>query len=456
MRLLIFLMALGAIVCGQANALADTWCYTNYPDAVFCDDFDRYCEDPPPEPQACPVGATSSYTAMENVWRHGYGGAVPCARILVNDGFVTSSPYAASSPNQANGNLARSRVELETYCQAAFGSEYTSVMGNDMNPLVLEFVIDGQTVDKIHFANNYMELGYGSSKASTDYRLANCDGGDFPIICQQQGAPADCPPLSTAPHKMSLAVGALAYLDTPPCYPSNPHLSFFDGYQWWVLKQGLFTGSGDFLLHNGKNYIRLTIKTSTVKVELTCTDPNPDEYSWCTIPRDYLGEFNNLYAGYKAPCQLKPGEWECLHDAACVNGCPGGGTPRYDNVVLTGGQGYAEPGACCYEDTSCTQEYYLDCEVLGGTFQGSGTICGTIPCCPPLLPDHDMDTDVDLADFGWFQACLAGPMVGPPTLDCECADYDNNDHVDSDDGLHERARHPRRPELRGLNPPQSR
>jgi len=28
---------------------------------------------------------------------------------------------------------------------------------------------------------------------------------------------------------------------------------------------------------------------------------------------------------------------------------------------------------------------------------------------------------------------LAGPMVGPPTLDCECADYDNNDHVDSDD-----------------------
>jgi len=434
MRLFTLLVAMGAVVAGHANARADTWCYTNYPDAVFCDDFDRYCEDPPPEPQECPVGAPGSYPAMEDVWNHGYSGAIPCSRILVNDGFVTSSPYAASSPNQPIGNLARSRVTLKTYCQAAFGLAYTSVMGTDLNPLILEFVIDGQTVNKINFANNYMELGYGASKASTDYRLANCGGEDYPIICQQQGAPADCPPLSTAPHLMSLAVGALAYLDAPPCYPSNLHLSFFDGYQWWVLEQGLFTGSGDFLLRNSKNYIRMTIKTSTVKVELTCTDPNPDEYSWCTIPRDYLGQFNYLYAGYKAPCQLKAGEWECRYDAKCIKGSPGGGTPRYDNVALDGGQGYGAPGACCYEDTNCTHEYYMDCQTLGGEFQGSGTSCYAVACCPPLPPDHDMDTDVDLDDFAWFQTCLSGPDDPPPTVPCECADLTLDDgHVDAND-----------------------
>ena len=431
-RWLTLLVAMVAVVGGHASALGDTWCSTNYPSAVFCDDFDRYCEDPPPEPQECPVGAPEEYGALEDVWNHGYGGAIPCSRILLSDDFVTSSPYSAKSPNQPIGFLARARVALNSYCRAAFGSEYPSVMGTDLNPLVLEFVIDGQTVNKIWYANNYMELGYGSSKASTDYALADCGGTDYPIICQQQGAPADCPPLSTAPHLMSLAVGPLAYLDTTPC-PQNLHLSFFDGFQWWVLEQGLFPGSGDFLLRNRMNHVRLTIKTFTVKVELTCTDPSPDEYSWCTVPRDYLGQFNYLYAGFKAPCRLKTDQWECRDTAKCIKGAPGGGTPRYDNVALAGGQGYGDPGACCYANTTCTEEYYLDCQTLGGEFQGSGTTCGTVPCCPPLLPDHDLDTDVDLEDFGWLQQCLAGPYEPPPSMACECADFTHDDYVDQAD-----------------------
>ena len=178
----------------------------------------------------------------------------------------------------------------------------------------------------------------------------------------------------------------------------------------------------------------MTVMTSTVKIELTCTDPNPDEYSWCIAPRDYLGRFTKLYAGFKAPCQLKTTEWDCIADADCkIHGAPGGGVPRYDNVAMAGGQGYAAPGACCYDNATCSDEFYLDCQTLGGNFQGSGTSCATAVCCPAFLPDHDMDNDVDLEDFSLFQTCVTEEYA--PYLDpgCKCADLNNDNDVDTYD-----------------------
>jgi hypothetical protein len=187
-------------------------------------------------------------------------------------------------------------------------------------------------------------------------------------------------------------------------------------------------------LRNGKNIIRMTVKTSTVKGELTCTDPNPDEYSWCTVPRDYTGQFTKLYAGFKAPCRLRNTKWECQVDANCsTHGAPGGGTPRYDNVALYGGQAYAAPGACCFDNTTCVEAYGQDCDVLGGHFQGDGTSCATTVCCPAFLPDHDMDNDVDLSDFGRFQTCLGGRYVPYVDPACKCVDLDGDSDVDVDD-----------------------
>ena len=101
-----------------------------------------------------------------------------------------------------------------------------------------------------------------------------------------------------------------------------------------------------------------------------------------------------------------------------------------DDLALYGGQGYAEQGACCFPDTTCVVTYYGDCQVLGGQPGPAGSTCQNHACCPPLLPDHDMDGDVDLQDFGWFQTCLSGDEEPPPTVPCRCADFDHDNDVD--------------------------
>ena len=40
-------------------------------------------------------------------------------------------------------------------------------------------------------------------------------------------------------------------------------------------------------------------------------------------------------------------------------------------------------GACCFNDGSCTLRSLVDCENLGGLFQGSGTVCDPNPCPQP-------------------------------------------------------------------------
>ena len=97
---------------------------------------------------------------------------------------------------------------------------------------------------------------------------------------------------------------------------------------------------------------------------------------------------------------------------------------------------YGGPGACCIPgspDYTCTEAYEGDCQTLGGTFQGSGTTCDTAACCPPLRVDYDSDGDVDMKDFGWFQACLTGSHIAPATPPCRCANLDTDDDVDQAD-----------------------
>jgi len=47
--------------------------------------------------------------------------------------------------------------------------------------------------------------------------------------------------------------------------------------------------------------------------------------------------------------------------------------------------------------------------------------------------DFDRDGDVDLADFGHFQACLTGPAVEVTDPNCLDADLDGDSHVDQGD-----------------------
>ena len=49
-----------------------------------------------------------------------------------------------------------------------------------------------------------------------------------------------------------------------------------------------------------------------------------------------------------------------------------------------------------------------------------------------MIPDFDRDGDVDMEDFGHFQACLTGAGIAPAGP-CTDADLERDDDVDQDD-----------------------
>jgi hypothetical protein len=55
------------------------------------------------------------------------------------------------------------------------------------------------------------------------------------------------------------------------------------------------------------------------------------------------------------------------------------------------------------------------------------------PCQGPILPDFDGDGDVDMVDFGKFQACTQGPTIAAKLPDCWKAMLDTDTDVDIDD-----------------------
>jgi hypothetical protein len=58
----------------------------------------------------------------------------------------------------------------------------------------------------------------------------------------------------------------------------------------------------------------------------------------------------------------------------------------------------------------------------------------TLDCTPEGNPDHDLDGDVDLYDFHWFQACFSDEGVTyPGGLGCERFDFDGDEDVDLTD-----------------------
>jgi hypothetical protein len=253
-QLIRFILALflSGVFASFAQA-TDTWCSTHFPGAVFCDDFDRYCENAPPAPEACPIGAVRGGN-LGDVWtpidRCGAG-------ITLEDQWVSSDPFSGRAPSPQAGDLGSSNAPISTYIRNAFGQAYGQVRGTDLTPLTLECALDGP-IGKMSGFNAYMEFASGAAQYLTDFvRSPACtsacggDGSTYPIICQQNNPPANCPAANTGPIRTSLAVGALAFLDSNPChcgesgdhFPYNGHLVFFDGRQWWTLKQSLFPGT---------------------------------------------------------------------------------------------------------------------------------------------------------------------------------------------------------------------
>ncbi|UCD29024.1 MAG: hypothetical protein JSV03_00635 [Planctomycetota bacterium] len=311
----------------------------------------------------------------------------------------------------------------------------------------------------------------------------------WPHVCQSYSArtesstcagnpcgPPYCPPLETN-IRTAIAVGCNALLDHNPCHcdistnqkPTNPYLSYYDGLKWRILHPdhpgpggetleytSTHPSIGYFVLGAKSNAVTMTIKSYTVEIEHTTrlqSTPGGEYDTWVTstvtgIKRQYIGAFNKLHAGASIGCQMDSngvcvGNRHCLHsgyDRCDYMGKTYWGAKWlvFDGVAVFGGvPGDEATGACCYGNGECAIMTMGECEDappagLGGRYDGHGSQCGDLLCCPTPFADDDRDGDVDQDDFAKFQACFTGP--GPATVgtDCWCFDRDNSGQGDQD------------------------
>jgi hypothetical protein len=353
----------------QAGAWAFSGCPSGADDEIFCDDFDTYCDESStghPGGTKCPTtGATRRDQRLKEVWLREPRGEDATEMIVAdNQSYLTSAPYGGHYPCQGDARLGTMTIRdwehspypLETDGQirnlawrirSTFIDEglYDAVEATDERPLVIEFMVNGLTSDKIDWDNGYVEVTLGSDRANTDYiEHQSCstycnppiNKGPFSVICAQGNPtgplPTGCPNVGTYPPpiRASIAVGMLAMLDPDPCKCGseqahasvNYHLNVYDGQRWWMLRNnsplpstGTMTPKGDapwppvdptklptpgnFELgggsNNGKayNWVKLTIKSQTFMVELTTQDKDPSGNQYYTysvmdnIPRAY-------------------------------------------------------------------------------------------------------------------------------------------------------------------------
>ncbi len=457
---------------------------------IFCEDFDQYCANAPAYPTRCDMNAPPDNTPFYANWT--YNGCGEPMRLQNDKKTDGTSLYADTPPYTAR--YYGSEQDMKWYDPSRFTHDLTpdisaidpamtAANGTDAEPLTLSFKYHFHNTGMQYYQNCYLELSLNDERAPTDYALSeNCSqtpgcgsSFGFPIICQQDNALAalaGCPPKSTTP-RASLAVGVLAYLDVNPCHCDEPvahagqnwHLVFFDGLQWWTLKSNRPTTGGgdvvplnggpmpppqgikvpgDFGLVNKVNAVRMTVKSTTVRVELEAVQfatVGSTEYKynvshWQEIPRQYLGPFNRLSLGTGKGCELDPvtGQCKATSQPGCLWANVQGGNHDMDSILLTGQNLTRIEGACCVPDAGCANLSESECVAGGGTYLGDGTVCATAggACCPVPFADRDRDGDVDANDFGAFQRCYTGPHGGVPD-DCLCYNRNADDGIDGDD-----------------------
>jgi len=290
----------------------------------------------------------------------------------------------------------------------------------------------------------------------------------WPHVCQSYEARPECPPLQTNTRK-AIAVGCNAILDPDPCHcdtpdaqkPVNYYLSFYDGLKWRIIHPGHLGPDGEgelewtttdpyaryFALGCKYNTITMTVRTHTVDFSIRRKLDVDGDWQWHTdtvtgIKRIYEGEFNGLHSGSSIGCELDDTSYSCTGNRHCLHTgydrCDGGGKSywghRYlelDGLGLSGGvPGGIVTGACCYDNGACAGDVTSDyCEnTLNGRYDGNGSQCGDVLCCPDPFADADKDDDVDQEDFGMWQACFSGDGNAHPGGDvCECFDRDDGD-----------------------------
>ena len=497
----------------------------------FVEDFDTYGACGPAFPCDCvpdralflaPPYGTGTWGLADNPTRAGIAtGSIASDWATCPSGFRGfDEPFSWDQKKGANRNV----LSLISHIQTESGDPTkNAVNGTDATPLILDFHLyakEGKQGD----TSMWLELlAQGADPLTSDWEMrapiyadtgGTCDPDTSLCVATSRlnGMPCesdiDCldpmrlqylEPLTNCTmlnDSASLPRPAMAFgyygghnglAPKPPCELIGGNASdglghpvLYDGDAWWQLKGGVPTGSSgdEFDSAWGDNGVIITIRETTMDIELRQVKPSVITVTKTGIPRQYTGPFQAVAMG-TGP----------IRDGAYTDGGAilyGPERPGYiDRVRLEGGVFVTVPtGACCLiDDLACIEGAIQEaCEQLGGFYAGDGTDCGTancpsppgaccvpepvpgggfcvddvdqetcvdthggvyqggyttcsdpgVLCCPDPFADMDGDQDVDQDDFAVFQGCMTS---GLGTLEpaCKCLDQVNNGEIDEDD-----------------------
>ena len=303
------------------------------------------------------------------------------------------------------------------------------IQGTDAEPLVLEFMVNFNGEAYGQYSNFYMELsldeGAGDDRAPrTDAELhtedADLSNGD-------QGPWTD-----DATHRV-LAYGSFAAVKTPTGTPGSGGFGapmYYDGHKWYYTKTVRDIHNQAISLwkrsDGGISTFRMTVKTSTVILELDNMGGPPTTNGIYELPRVYTGSFNRISLMMGNAISAKGSKSDLLDQIELRQGHLITPIPMGGCCVRTG----LGTGTCSLTTASV-------CQTSGGTYLGDDSSCGlngeTCNFCPPVFGDADFDGDVDMDDFGQYQLCFTGPGSAALSSACACLDNDHNGKVDLDD-----------------------
>lgn len=146
--------------------------------------------------------------------------------------------------------------------------------------------------------------------------------------------------------------------------------------------------------------------------------------------RDYCIANNKVLFDF-ADIESYDPDWNYYLDLGCDDYCNYSGGNWADQWCA------AHPGDDLCASCSCAHSKALNCNLKARAFWWMMARLAGWP--GPPAPDLDRDGDVDLDDFGRFQACVTGSEIGPPDTGCEKTDFDGDNDVDlSDFGVFQR------------------
>lgn len=358
-RFALIMACVSAVSILAADAMAAR-CSGIFP-TTFCDDFDRWCLDPPEDPaDACPCDNTvRDNAAMWQSWiplpplgsgdraphslqgpgswkcqaGEGYGlwiaqgqpGGV--VRLYRHERSMT--PELLANPLNTQGFQAvngAGEVLPHLTSQNLNDSAYIDSLDRTLKPETLkgQFFMNFQGSGAFSRMISYVELHLDEDRAPFNFQTVFCP------YAPATGAAKVRERLVTSDGQVhaSFAVGVVATMDTNPCdldtgvHPTYWRLVVFDGLTWQQFQAPRFglpltspADHADLYPRDGYNFIRFAVGADYIEVRLSNGESNtryqnyvnnpseptspwiPNPYWVARVPRQYKGPFNKVSIG---------------------------------------------------------------------------------------------------------------------------------------------------------------